>query len=518
MPPVDNKRIAQNAVALTIRMALITIIGLYTSRVVLQVLGVEDYGIYGVIGGVVGLASFLNAAMAGATSRFLTFDIGRNNGGQLSNTFSTAFFVHLIIAIFIAILAETLGLWFINNKMNFPPDKMFSVNVLYQFSIIGMIVSFTQVPYSSLIIAHERMKIFAYLEIINSVCRLLIVFILMIASYDLLILYSALSLGVGIAITLIYRFYCIRQFPEAKLKFSIDKSILKSMLSYSACDLYGNMCIIGRSQGIPIIINIFFGVVANAASSIANTVSGAIKGYTVAIMQAFLPPIVKLYAINEIRSMRLTMSRAVQFSLFAFAVFAIPFYIDTALLLNLWLGLVPEYSVDFTRLIIISSIFDMINRVNHTGLTATGRIKYVSFISGTLFIMVPVLSYLLLKYYCHSVNLIYIIDIFAFIFIASVSTFLLHKQIPELDIKKYIFDYSRSLFSIFLTFSISDLLVKFLLVVPKSGDLWSQFIHLLCCSIISAVILSIISLTLGFDNYDRKYVISLIKSRIHSIF
>ena len=226
MTQVDNKRVAKNAIALTFRMVLVTIVGLFTSRIVLQALGVDDYGIYGVIGGVVGMVSFLNTSMAGATSRFITFELGRGNEDKLQKIFSTSLIIHIIIAVVVALLAETIGLWFVNNKMNFPPGRMVAVNVLYQFTIVSMMVNFTQVPYSAAIIAHEKMSIYAYFEIINVTLKLLIVYLLLIVAIDRLILYAALMLAVSVISALIYRFYCIRHFKESHFSWSWDKSIM----------------------------------------------------------------------------------------------------------------------------------------------------------------------------------------------------------------------------------------------------------------------------------------------------
>ncbi len=280
MEQSNNKRVAKNTIALALRMVLATVVGLYTSRIVLQALGVDDYGIYGVIGGVVGMASFLNSSMAGATSRFITFELGTGNQTNLKKIFSNAFIIHLVIALVVAILAETIGLWFVNNRMNFPADRMFAVNVLYQFTILSMVVNFTQIPYSADIIAHERMSIYAYFEIINVILKLGIVYLLLIVNTDRLILYAALTLCVSIISALIYRIYCMRHFSEARIQFRLDKAVLKEMLLFSGYDLYGNMCVVAKNQGQPIIINMFFGVVANAGATIATTINGTVKGFT----------------------------------------------------------------------------------------------------------------------------------------------------------------------------------------------------------------------------------------------
>lgn len=219
MASEDNKRVAKNAVALTLRMVLVTIVGLFTSRIVLQALGVDDYGIYGVIGGVVGMASFLNTAMAGATSRFITFELGRGNSDNLRKIFSTALIIHVIIAVIVIILAETFGLWFVNAKMNFPEGRMTTVNILYQFTIISMLVSFTQVPYTAMIMAYEKMNVYAYFEIINVMLKLIVVYLLLLVDVDRLVFYAAMMLAISIISALLYRFYCLRKWKNARLSF-----------------------------------------------------------------------------------------------------------------------------------------------------------------------------------------------------------------------------------------------------------------------------------------------------------
>lgn len=327
MASSDNKRVAKNAIALTLRMVLVTIVGLYTSRIVLEALGVDDYGIYGVIGGVVGMVSFLNSSMAGATSRFITFELGRGDHVKLRTIFSSALLIHIGIALVVAVLAETVGLWFVNNCMNFPPDRMHAVNVLYQFTILSMFVSFTQVPYSAAIIAHERMSIYAYFEILNVILKLAIVYLLLITDTDRLILYAALLLATNILMAVIYRFYCLRHFPECHFTLTKDRPTVSAMLKFAGLDLYGNMCVVVKSQGQPVILNMFFGVIANAAASIGATVTGVMYGLTSTILQAFRPQIIKQYAAGDIETMTVMMRRSVQFTLLAYFLFAIPFYL-----------------------------------------------------------------------------------------------------------------------------------------------------------------------------------------------
>lgn len=408
---LPNHSITKNAIALTLRMMLITVVGLYTSRIVLKALGVDDYGIYGVIGGVVGMASFLNTAMAGATSRFITFELGSSNTDKLKKIFSTSLLIHIAIAIIVAILAETAGLWFVNNKMNFPADKMFAVNVLYQFSILSMMVSFTQVPYTAAIIAHERMSIYAYFEIINAILKLGIAYIILSINSERLIIYASLMLTVSIISAFMYRIYCIKHFVCTRFHFLIDKKLMREMLAYSGYDFYGNMCDVVRTQSIPLLLNMFFGVVANAAASITCTVITAVSGFSMAISQAFKPQIIKQYAAKDITAMKKTMQHALAFMILTFSIVAIPLFIFTKEIIHLWLGEVPLYSVEFLRLMLIGLIFTLIINVYNTAIHATGHIKQLSLITGSIYMLSPIVGYTILKNGFSNINTVYIVNI-----------------------------------------------------------------------------------------------------------
>lgn len=511
----SNKRIAKNAIALSIRTVVATIIGLYTSRVVLQALGIDDYGIFGVIGGVVGMASFLNLSMAGATSRFITFELGRGNHENLNRIFSTALLIHIILAIFVLILAESIGLWFVNNKMNFPPDRMLAVNVLYQFTILSMLVGFTQVPYSATIMAHERMNIYAYTEIANSVLKLGIVFILFTTQTHRLILYSFLTFLLSTSIALFYRFYCIKNFGETRFRLIRDKLILKNMLTFSGYDLYGNMCVVAKAQGQPILLNIFFGVVANAGASFATTVTGAVKGFTYSVLQAFSPRITKQYSAKDYDSMNATMILAIKFSLLCYGAFAIPIYIDTSSLLKLWLGQVPSYSVNFLKLIIIISFIDIITRVNNTAIHATGNIKNISFISGSIFLISPILYWIFLKFFKSGPNIVYKIDIVAIFIIVLLGLMFIHLQIRQLKVFRYIKSIIRSTIPVFATTIIMLVLLKFY-PIGQNDKAWKLFIHLIIVTLSELVILGSLSLLVSFNKSERQIIFNSLGAKSKS--
>lgn len=516
MATSDNRRVAKNAVALTLRMVLVTIVGLFTSRVVLQALGVDDYGIYGVIGGVVGMASFLNTAMAGATSRFITFELGRGNTDKLRTIFSSALLIHIVIALVVALLAETVGLWFVNNCMNFPPDRMYAVNVLYQFTILSMIVGFTQVPYSAAIIAHERMNIYAYFEIINVVLKLAIVYLLMIVDTDRLILYASLLLAVSILMALIYRIYCVRHFAECRFTATRDRATITAMLKFAGLDLCGNMCYAAKSQGQPVILNMFFGVAANAAASIGATVANSISGLTTTISQAFRPQIIKQYATGDIDTMTVTMRRSVQFTLLAYSIFALPFLFEASRIIYLWLGQVPQYTVAFLRIIIIISGISITNTVAIAPIHATGNIKIISFFSGSMQLSCPILTYLIFRFFNGEVLTGYYVDCIISALIALTLFGILKKQIPQIRINLYFIGILKSIIvivaSALLLFFINKHLIETTNVATEQiGQ------SLLVCAFVfveNALILVPLFLIFALDKTDRNILFNKIKAKL----
>lgn len=513
MTSENNKRVAKNAMALTLRMVLVTIVGLFTSRIVLQALGVDDYGIYGVIGGVVGMTSFLNAAMAGATSRFITFELGRGNHTKLRTIFSSALIIHVAIALVVAVIAETIGLWFVNNCMNFPPGRMYAVNVLYQFTILSMFVSFTQVPYTAAIIAHERMSIYAYFEILNVILKLLIVYLLLVVDSDRLILYAALLLVTNIIMAAFYRFYCLRHFPECHFTTAHDRRSITEMLKFASLDLYGNMCAIAKRQGEPILLNLFFGVVANAGASIALTVCGVICGLTGSITQAFRPRIIKQYASGNIEDMSSVMRRSVAFSIYVFSLISLPFVLETPRILFLWLGQIPAYSVEFIRLIILISSFDVVITINNIAIHATGDIRRLSFINGTFYFLIPVVAFVLLKYVVINAYVIYVVDAVLMFVVMLIGVSIIHKQINTFSISKYTVVIIRG----FIASAVSLVVVYFIRDCVASNFYYSiknflpSLLYFVYVSLLCAIILSIVSFIISFNADERRYVIGTIK-------
>ena len=429
----SNRRVARNAFVMSFRMVIATLVGIYTSRVVLNALGVEDYGVSGVAGGLIGMVGFLNAAMAGATSRFITYEMGRGNYEKLNKVFSSALIIHLLISLFAILLAETVGLWFLENRLNFPPARLGAARWVYQLSVLTLVVGFTQTPYGACIVAHEHMHKFAYMELLNAVLKLLIVYLLAISPFDKLKTYAVLGLCVGLLIAMIYRVYCIRHFKECRFHWVWDKEILRPMLTFSGLDLYGNMCVTISQQSNTWLVNIFFGVVCNAAASIALTVNGMIMGFTTTVAQAFAPQITKNYAAGNIEQMGTLMRNSMLFTVSAISIMAVPCSLEGHYVLNLWLGQVPDHAVNFLRLGILAMAINTHVNVLNTAIHATGDIRRISFINGTLWLLLPCLTWCMYKLGWMVESSSVALSV-VYITLVTSSFRIVHRQIPTLRI------------------------------------------------------------------------------------
>ena len=366
-------------------------VSLYTSRVVLNTLGIENFGIYNVVGGFVTMFGFLNNAMASASQRFLTFEIGRKDSIQLRNVFNMSVNIHFIIAFVILIFAETVGLWFVNAKLTIPPERMIAAMWVYQFSILTLMVDMVSVPYNAIIIAHERMNVFAWISIIEVSLKLLIVFMLVWFGFDKLKLYAVLTFGVALIIQLIYGFYCSRNFKESKFRWFWDKALYRILMSYAGWNLWGNAAGVIMGQGVNVLLNIFFGPAVNAARGIAYQVRGAVNSFVTNFQMAMNPQIIKYFATDDLKHMHQLIFQGAKYSFFLLFILSLPILLEAEIILKLWLKIVPEYAVIFTRLIIINILIDSISGPLMTAANASGKIKlYQGIVGGLLILNLPV--------------------------------------------------------------------------------------------------------------------------------
>lgn len=371
----DNKRIAKNTLFLYARMIIIMGVTLYTSRVVLDKMGVDDYGLYNVVGGVVGMLSFISGTLSIGTLRFLTVELGRKDYTKLHTTFNTAFYTHLFVGIVLAILLETGGLWFVYNKLVIPGDRLNAALIAYHISILTSIISIAIVPYTSLIMAHERMGIYAYISIFEAVAKLLVVYLLSIADYDKLVVYAVLIAIVHIVISLIYIVYCYRHFIESKLGNFFDKDTFKSLLNFSGWNILANIAETLKLQGYLVLINMFFQPFVVTAQAIGNQVAGALMQFINNFRTAINPQIIKLYAAGDFEgSKRLTISTTVMvFDLVMVLGLPTIFVLDT--IMNLWLVEVPPFAVLFTQYTIAQRILSTFDAAFYIPMMASGKIK-----------------------------------------------------------------------------------------------------------------------------------------------
>lgn len=393
----NNKTIAKNTVFLYFRMMFTMIITLYTSRVILKVLGVEDYGIYQVVGGIVVFLSFINGALSTGSSRFLTFELGTGNEERLSRTFSTTLTIHILLALLIVIIAETVGLWFLNQKLIIEPDRMNAVVFVFHLSVLTSVVTLTQVPYNASIIAHERMSIYAYMSIIEVSLKLAIVYFLNLGNIDKLKLYATLLCIVQISLMLFYRFYCVRHFKETRYRFVFDRSMFKSIAGFSGWSLFASASIALNNQGILILLSLFFSPVVVTARAISIQANMAANQFVDNFRIAVNPQIVKQYATGNYEGSRHLLLSSTKYSYFLMLILSLPIYLLAEPLLKLWLTEVPAYTVIFLRLIVIQSLFQVFDSSFYTALYAKGQLRENALISPILgFIMFPIL-YLLFR-------------------------------------------------------------------------------------------------------------------------
>lgn len=414
--PSDNKKIAKNTLFLYFRMFITMGVALYTSRVVLNVLGVSDFGIYNVVGGIVVMLAFLNGALSNSTQRFLSYEIGVGNKEKINEVFNISMGIHLALAILILIISETIGLWFINHKLNFPAERTFAVNCVYQFSIITTVTNILSIPYNALIIAHERMKIYAYISFTEVSLKLIIVILLIWVNFDKLILYSFMMLTIQFIIRYIYSYYCKKHYEESKFKLIKDKQRYKKMASFAGWSFWGAAASMGNTEGINVILNLFFGTTINAARGIAFQVQNAVVQFVSNFQLAINPQIVKSYASSDLKQMHKLIFKGSLFSFIILLIIAQPIIIEMPYILKLWLKNFPGQSVLFCQLVLINSLIVSISGPLSMAAQATGNIKKYQLTMGTLLLLNMPLTYLFFKFNYEPQTAFYIcilIEVFA---------------------------------------------------------------------------------------------------------
>ena len=391
------KRMAKNAGMLYFRMLLTMGVALYTSRVVLQTLGVDDFGIYHVVAGFVSMLGFLHGAMSSATQRFLAFELAKPGKKDMPGIFTMSMNIHILIAVIVLILGETIGLWFVKTQMTIPAERILAAEWVFHISLVSFMVTIISVPYNALIIANEKMSVFAWVSILDVTLKLLIVFMLSWFGFDKLILYASLSLSVVLIIFLIYRAYCHTKFKNSQFKLYWDQALFKVMMSYTGWNLWGNVAAVMSGQGVNILLNIFFGPAVNVARAIAMQVSAALNSFVQNIQVAVNPQIIKSYAENNMDFMYRLVCYGAKYNFFVLLLLSLPILNNIEVILKVWLGMIPEHTKVFTELIIITILIDSLSPSLMTAAQATGRIKLYQFVVGGLLLLNVPVSYFVLK-------------------------------------------------------------------------------------------------------------------------
>lgn len=393
----NNKRIAKNTLFLYFRMLLLMAISLYTNRVVLDKLGVTDYGIYNVVGGIVAMLGFLSGCMSNSVQRYLSYEIGKNDKAKVNLIFNVSILVHITIAITVFIIMEIGGLWYLNTHMNIPHCRINAANWVFQCSLLTTLFTIMQVPYNAMIIAKEKMDIYAYLSILEAALKLLIVYLLAIGTFDKLKLYGILIMIVTISILLAYRVYCLKKFDEAKIKFIRNRKLFNELISFSGWNMLSEVAWTLTGPGVNLILNAFWGPTINAAKGIAEQVNGAVSRFVASFQTAVNPQLIKLYAQDSIEGMISLLYRSTRFSFYLLYALSLPLIIEMKFVLSIWLKEVPPYTALFCQLVLICSLVSVNSSLLPRIAWAYGKIKkYQIIVSSVLFLNFP-LSYLVLK-------------------------------------------------------------------------------------------------------------------------
>lgn len=502
----NNKRLAKNTVFLYFRMAFLMCIGLYTSRVVLRTLGIEDYGTYNLVGSIVLMFGFLNATLSTSTQRFLNIEIGKGDTQKLKEVFSNSLFLHLMLVGIIFLLAETVGLWYVIDIAVIPPGREEAAVWVYQFSIIAACIQIIQLPFMATIIAHEKMNAYAYISIFEGIAKLLIVYLIQVLDYDKLVMYGLFVLTVHICVAFFYNIYCQKHFSEARFRVSVNKPMLKEMLGFSGWNLTGNLTFACNTQGLNIVLNAFFGTVVNAARGVAFQIQALVTQFANNFQIAVKPQIIKYYAAGQLDEMYKLVTRSAKYSAFMMIVIVVPVIINIKELLTLWLGEYPPYTPIFVTIILIRCIVSTITNNIIMVVHASGYLKNISICAGTLLLLVLPISYIMLLL-GFSPATVFVVDLVAAIGEAFIELYFMNKYI-KFPVKKFCKEVYIKVFFILATMYLLTYLIYHF--VNDLGNIYTLLIVLPSSVIISLLIIY----TLGLNSDERKNIITMIKSKI----
>lgn len=504
----NNKRIAKNTIALYMRMFCSMVISLFTSRIILDSLGVDNFGLYNVVGGFVAMFALMSSALTNSISRFLTFELGKGDKEKLKKVFSTSLNVMFALSIVILLVGETVGLWFLNNKVNIPIERIGAANLVYQLSIATFIMGLVSVPYNASIVSHEKMTAFAYIGIFEIAMKLVIVYSLYVSPFDKLKTYAILLFLLSLSVRLIYGIYCNRHFKETHYNFIFDKPLLRQMTGFAGWNFFAQGAYQLNGNGVNLLINIFFGVTLNAARGIANQVNGAVSQFASNFMVALTPQITKSYAAGELAEMHKLIFRGAKFSYFLTLFFLIPICIETEYILKLWLINVPDNTVSFVRWTLYITALNMFSGTLIPALHATGNIKRYMVVVGLVEITNFPLTYLAFKMGASPIYSYYI-----YFGVYLVLMFLRLYLIKDL-IKMRGLEFVREVY-------VKAALVTIFAIIPPLLILFIMsdgFLRLVTICLVGAVSTAWSAYAFGFTGEERAIVVNFASNKIRSFF
>ena len=506
--PHNNKRIFKNTLFLYIRMLLIMCVGFYTSRVVFATLGEVDYGIQNVVGGFVGVLAFLSSTVSSALSRYFAFEIGRGDKDKLNKYFVLSFIAYTIIAVIVVLLAETVGLWFVQNKMTIPSERMDAALVVYQFAVLGFIMHLFIIPYNSLIIAEEKMNVYAYISILDVVLKLLIVYLLSIGDFDKLKLYAALLFFSTLISQAMYVVYVSAKYKEeSRLHLYWNKPMFTNLLSYSGWTLFGTISDVSRGQGLNILINLFFGPVVNAARGLAYFIDGAIERFVSGFYTACRPQITKLYAKGEQADMMRLVFRTSRLCYYLVITLSIPILIELDHVLVFWLHKEPpEYTTIFTQLVIVNAIINSLSYSFITAISAVGKIKWFQIVTGGLKVLTLPIAYVFLKLgYPPQSTLVVTIGITV---VAQISRVIFMMRLNKMSLKDYCKDVIARVCMVTIVAFIATKIIDVFIICDN-------VLMLIVFGVLSVLLTLTIIYILGINREERNSLNNLIVKRFY---
>ena len=504
----NNKRLAKNTLFMYFRMIFVMVISLFTSRINLQMLGVEDYGIYNVVGGFVAMFSVFSNALSAAIQRFITYELGKDTNSRINKVFSTSVTVMIAIALVLMLSADIVGVWFVNNKMVLPPERITAAVWVLHFSVITFCINLISVPYNAVIVAHERMSVFAYVSIYEVIAKLVVCYCLYISPIDKLVLWAIMIAVVQISIRIFYGSYCKRKFAECSYKPLFDKTLFNEIAKYAGWSTFGLVAYTCYTQGINMVLNLFFGPIINAARGIAVQVQSAVQGFSTNFQIAMNPQIIKSYAQQDMDRLHSLLFAGTRFCYYVLLLLSLPIILQTPMILRLWLGEFPDHTVNFVRLILVIITFDSsFGGPISTAQTATGKIKVYQLVVGGIMLSILPVSYLILKVWHTCPETVYYVYLGA-VLIAHIARMIIIRNMVNISLLKYLEVSVKPICLVTLLSLPLPLIANF--YMPKD----SLFSFLIVCTISVLCVASTVYF-IGITPSERLLIKSKLESIIH---